>query len=354
MKALSKPKQRGGVTIYEVARRAGVSIATVSRAMRDSELVTAETRARVQAAVEELNFTPSRLGRSLAEGQHAANGIVFPDLVGPYYAEVVLGYEEVAAELGRSVLILATHGRRDAAAQVLDLANRVDGMVVMGRTVGDEVIERIAASGPPVVLVARNPVSTVDTIRTDNERSARELAEHLLAHGHRRFAFVGDPADSPDVAGRYAGFAAGLRAAGVPVPSPVRCAFDIEAGRAVAAGLLRRRTRPQAVVCANDEVALGVHTAATEAGLAVPDDLAITGWDDVMAAGFAWLTTVRQPMRELGATAARWLHDRVTEPGRAPVRRQVLPTQLTVRRSCGTHPSSGRGSGAGKKTEVTP
>src|SRR5687767_5202132 len=124
MKALSK--RRTGVTIYQVAQRAGVSIATVSRTMRDSDLVTPETRARVLAAVEELGFTPSRLGRSLAEGQHAANGIVFPDLVGPYYAEVVLGYEEVAAELGRSVLILATHGRRDAAAQVLELANRVD------------------------------------------------------------------------------------------------------------------------------------------------------------------------------------------------------------------------------------
>ncbi|MGN9909421.1 LacI family DNA-binding transcriptional regulator [Phytohabitans sp. LJ34] len=341
MKALSK--RRTGVTIYEVARRAGVSIATVSRTMRDPDLVTPETRARVLAAVDELGFTPSRLGRSLAEGQHAANGIVFPDLIGPYYAEVVLGYEEVAADLGRSVLILATHGRRDAAAQVLELANRVDGMVVMGRTVGDDIVERIAASGPPLVLVARDPVSTVDTIRTDNERSARELAEHLLAHGHRRFAFVGDPDDSPDVAGRYAGFAAGLRAAGIPVPAPVRCSFDIEAGRAAAEALLRRRTRPQAVVCANDEVALGVHTAATDAGLSVPDDLAVTGWDDVMAARFAGLTTVRQPMRELGATAAHWLHDRITERSsdrsrqRVARRSQVLPTQLTVRRSCGTH-----------------
>src|ERR1044072_3766155 len=119
MKALSKSK---AATIYEVARHAGVSIATVSRALRDSDLVTEATRARVRAAVEALNYTPNQLGRSLAEGRHAANGIVFPDLTGPYYAEVVLGYEEAASELGRSVLILATHGRRDAQAAVLDLA----------------------------------------------------------------------------------------------------------------------------------------------------------------------------------------------------------------------------------------
>jgi LacI family transcriptional regulator len=340
MKALSRPK---AVTIYEVARRAGVSIATVSRVLRGSHLVTEETRARVQAAVEELSFTPSRLGRSLAEGQHAANGIVFPDLVGPYYAEVVLAYEEVAAELGRSVLILATHGRRDAAAKVLDMAARVDGMAIMGRTVGDDVVGTIAGSGLPVVLLARDPVSTVDTVRADNERSARDLADHLVGHGYRRFAFLGDPDRSPDVAGRYVGFAAGLRAAGVRVPTPARCAFDVEAGQAAAVRLLSRSSRPQVVVCANDEVALGVHTAVAAAGLRIPDDLAVTGWDDVMAAGFAGLTTVRQPMRELGATAARWLHDRITErnsgPTRGPaaVRREVLPTQLVVRTSCGTH-----------------
>jgi LacI family transcriptional regulator len=343
MKALSKGSS-GSVTIYEVARRAGVSIATVSRTLRDSDLVAPQTRARVLAAARDLNFTPSRLGRSLAEGRHAATGIVFPDLTGPYYAEVVLGYEEVVADLGRSVLILATHGRRDAAAQVLELAGRVDGMAVMGRTVGDDVVESIAASGLPVVLLARDPVPIVDTVCADNEHSARELAVHLLQHGYRRFAFLGDPDNSPDVAGRYSGFVAGLRAGGVRAPAPVRTAYDIEAGRSACETLLVGRDRPQAIVCANDEVALGVHIAAETAGLRIPDDVAVTGWDDVMAAGFAGLTTVRQPMRELGATAARWLHDRITERNTdrartpAEARREVLSTQLIVRRSCGPHP----------------
>lgn len=333
MKALTKAP-----TIYEVARRAGVSIATVSRALRDSDLVTPETRARVLAAAEELHFTPSRPARSLAEGRHAANGIVFPHLVGPYYAEVVLGYEEVAAELGRSVLILATHGRRDADAAVLDLAGRVDGLVVLGRTVGDDIVRRIAAGGLPLVLVARDPVPAVDTLRTENGATARELAAHLAGHGHRRFAFLGDPAASPDVQGRYAGFAGGLRAAGIEVPPPVPCPFDLDAGRAAAAALVATTPRPDVVVCANDEVALGALTAAADAGLTVPDDIAITGWDGLMAARFAGLTTVAQPMRELGATAARWLHDRISAGPSGPVRRDVLPTQLVVRASCGSHP----------------
>jgi LacI family transcriptional regulator len=333
MKALSKP--RDGVTIYEVARRAGVSIATVSRALRDSELVTLQTRERVRAAAAELNFTPSRLGRSLAEGRHAANGIVFPDLVGPYYAEVVLGYEEVAAELGRSVLIRATHRRPDADAQVLEMAARVDGMVIMGQSVADDVVARIAATGLPLVLLSRDQVSDVDTVRPENAATARELARHLVGHGYRRFAFLGDPAAAPDVAGRYAGLASGLKSARLLVPDPVPCPFELDAGRAAAAELLAGAPRPQVIVCANDELALGALTAAGEAGLRVPDDLAVTGWDDLMAARFAGLTTVRQPMRELGATAAYRLHEQMNaRPAKRAGRQETLPTELVLRTSC--------------------
>src|SRR3954470_8773097 len=140
-------------TIRDVARHAGVSIATVSRVMRDHENVSPGTRDRVAAAVRELEFTPSRLGRSLAERRHAANGIVFPDLSGPYYAEVVLGYESVAAELGRSVLILSPRGRDDADDAVHAMAERCDGLVVLGRTVSDATVERLAARGANIVLV---------------------------------------------------------------------------------------------------------------------------------------------------------------------------------------------------------
>ncbi|MPZ80103.1 MAG: LacI family DNA-binding transcriptional regulator [Actinophytocola sp.] len=330
-------RERRPVTIYEVADRAGVSIATVSRALRDSKLVAAATRRRVRQVAEELRFRPSRAGRALAEGQHAANGIVFPDLAGPYYAEVVLGYEEVVAELGRSVLILATQGRENAAELVAELAGRVDGMVIMGRTVSDAAVARIADTGLPLVLLARPPVGLVDTVTADNEDSARALTAHLIGHGYRRFAFLGDPAQSPDVAGRHAGFVAALTDGGLAVPAkPVRCAFDVKAGYTAAREQLRKRIHPEVLVCANDEVALGALRAAEDLGLSVPGDVALTGWDDIMAAHYARLTTVHQPMRELGATAARWLDERIS--GSSPgVRREVLPTRLVIRTSCGTH-----------------
>jgi LacI family transcriptional regulator len=334
-----------GVTIYEVAARANVSIATVSRVLRGSPSVAPTTRRRVLDAVDHLRYTPSRLGRSLAERRHAAHGIVFPDLSGPYFAEVVLGYEEVAAELGRSVLILATHERPAAREMVLDLASRVDGMVVLGRTVDDDAVRQIVATGRRLVLLARPAVGGVDSITADNDGGARALVEHLVGHGHRRFTFLGDEASSPDTHARWIAFREKLREVGVRPPSrPVRCPLDEEVGYAAARGVLGRTGRrlPDVLVCANDEIALGALLAAEERGLGVPDDIAVTGWDDIMAARHARpaLTTVRQPMRELGARAARLLHARVEGTAADPFH-DVLPTQLVVRTSCGPHAASG-------------
>jgi LacI family transcriptional regulator len=332
--------QPGVVTIRDVAQHAGVSIATVSRALRGHANVTEATRRRVLDAVSELRFTPSRLGVSLAERRHAANGIVFPDLSGPYFAEVVLGYEEVAAELGRSVLILSTHGRKAARQMVIDLAGRVDGLVILGRTVTDDVVREIADRGTPLVLLARPPVGDVDSVNAENVLSAAGLAEHLMADGHRRLLFLGDPASSPDIAQRWHGVRNLLVEAGVPAPVQVSpSGFGEHAGTQAARELLdhhRGNDLPDAIVCANDELALGMLRGLRAAGVDVPGEVAVSGWDDVMAAEYAGLTTVRQPMRELGATAARLLDSRIGGERGEP-RHEVLPTQLVVRSSCSTH-----------------
>jgi LacI family transcriptional regulator len=329
------------VTIYQVAARAGVSITTVSRVMRESGPVAAETRDRVLDAIDTLRFVPSRLGRGLAERRHAANGIVFPGLAGPYYSEVLAGYEHVATELGRSVLILSTHGREAVRHKVLDLASRVDGLVIFGRTVRDEVVDEVVAMGVPVVLLARPPMNGIDGIVTENERSAYALASHLLEHGHRRIVFVGDPSISPDAAARWEGVSACLAEAGIKARRPELCAFGPEAGQAATYGLLARpRGRPQALICANDEIALGAMMAADQLGLQVPTDVAVTGWDDIMAARHAGpgLTTVRQPMRDLGGRAARALDERINHKRVRPCQ-DVLDTELVIRGSCGDHPA---------------
>jgi LacI family transcriptional regulator, galactose operon repressor len=321
-------------TIRDVARHAGVSIATVSRVMHQHANVSEATRDRVARAVEELEFTPSRLGRSLAERRHAANAIVFPDLSGPYYAEVVLGYESVAADLGRSVLILSTHGRPAAPAMVEEMAERCDGMVVMGRTVPDSLLERLHTRGMPLVLLARPQLEGIDSVKADNTGSAEALAAHVLDRGARRLVLVGDPDLAPDLDERWAAVErvaadrADTTVATVAVP-----VLDEATGEEVARAALDD-TLPDAFVCGNDELALGVLSGLGTAGVDVPGQVLVTGWDDVMAARYAGLTTVRQPMRELGGTAARLLDDVITG-GRAEPRHVVLPTELVVRTTSG-------------------
>jgi LacI family transcriptional regulator len=319
-------------TIRDVAREAGVSIATVSRVMRDSTTVRPDTRDRVIAAAKDLEYTPSQLGRQLAERRYAANGIVFPDLSGPYYAEVVMGYEDVAAELRRSVLILSTHGRPDSDAAVRDMAGRCDGLVVLQRTVSDAVVEQLADRGIRIVLVARPPVGDLVTVNAENSGSARALGEHLVAGGARRIAFVGDPAASPDVTERWNGLRDAAAAAGAELRL-VQCAeLSEEAGAAEATALLAAGDLPDAIACANDELALGLLHELRAAGVDVPGQVQVSGWDDVMAARYADLTTVRQPMRELGATAARLLDDLITGAARGAGDRHIrLPTELVVR-----------------------
>lgn len=320
-------------TIRDVAERAGVSIATVSRVVRDSGTVRPETRERVSRAISELHYTPNQLGRRLAEQTHAANGIVFPDLSGPYYAEVVLGYEDVAADLGRSVLILSTHGRDAAPAMVEDMAGRCDGLVILGRTVADDVVERLARRHTPLVLLARAPIEGVDTVKAENTSAAVRLGEHVIGNGARRIAFVGDPEDSADVSERWVGLQRAVRAA-KDVDLTLARSGDLgeDAGAAVARQFLASGELPDAFVCANDELALGLMGGLREAGIDVPGQVMVTGWDDVMAARYAGLTTVRQPMRELGATAARLLDELITGSRTEP-RHEVLPTELVVRTS---------------------
>jgi len=327
-------------TIRDVARQAGVSIATVSRVMRDSADVRPDTKERVRAVAAELRYVPSQLGRQLAERRHAANGIVFPDLSGPYYAEVVLGYEAVAAELGRSVLILSTHGRENPGQAVRDMANRCDGLVILTRTVSDDEVVDLAESGAKIVLVARPQIGPgelgeVDSVNTENHDAAVTLTRHLLETGARRIAFVGDPDTAPDVDERWRGVKdvvwdskvhAHVRLIGV------EALRESVGARVATEELAADEELPDAYVCANDELALGLLGELRRVGIDVPGQVMVTGWDDVMAARYAGLTTVRQPMRELGGTAARLLDELITGTRTIP-RHEVLPTELVIRAS---------------------
>jgi LacI family transcriptional regulator len=186
------------------------------------------------------------------------------------------------------------------------------------------------------VLLARSPIDGVDSVKAENTRSAVRLAEHVIGRGARRIAFVGDPEGSADVAERWAGVEEAVRAAvGVGLTQLQSPGLGEDAGAAVAREVLGAGELPDAFVCANDELALGLMGRFRQAGVDVPGQVLVTGWDDVMAARYAGLTTVRQPMRELGETAARLLDELITGLRTEP-RHEVLPTELVARASTNT------------------
>lgn len=327
---------QSGATIYSVAERAGVSIASVSRVLQGSAKVSDRTREKVLAAVEQLDYLPHGGARSLAASRHEAQGLVLPELTGPYFAELLMGFEARSAELGHSVVLRQLVGNGDPRTALRGLAARVDGIAVLASAALPERLVHDLRAQRPVVVLAGEASDDPHSVRAENGVAAADLTTHLLEHGRTRLLFVGDPDDAPDVADRYRGFRAAHEHRGVEPADAVRVPFREEAGRDVARRWLAGELQADALCCANDEIALSVQRAVQEAGYDVPGDLAVVGFDDVMAARFVrpGLTTVRQPVRRLGEAAAERLHALVVG-GELPTAQGVLPTELVVRGSCG-------------------
>src|SRR5689334_14190960 len=175
-----------GATIYSVAERAGVSIATVSRVLQGAGTVSAKTTQKVLDAVEELNYVPLGAARSLAVRHHEAHGLVLPELSGPYYSELLMGFESRAAELGQSVTLMLTDGKADLARAVRQLATHVDAIAVLGSAAMPPAVARALHGQKPVVIIAGTPQEGIESVRAENAHSAEQLTEHVLAHGRTR------------------------------------------------------------------------------------------------------------------------------------------------------------------------
>ena len=334
-------------TIYEVARRSGVSTATVSRVMADGKGFSAATRERVLATAAELGWVPSGSARGLASRRAGIVGLLFPDLGGSgeaeeesplYIDQVIRGAERAATAVGDAVLIAATHsasGRELA----FSVAGKVDGLVVMARSLPDPDIASISRSVPVVMLANSRFGGELDFVGADNRGGCKQITEHLLAvHRYTNLIFLGGPAESPDSQERFAGFRDAMRAAGRQAPrAPAATGGFTEAGgKQAVEALLAKGKRPQAIVCGNDEMAIGALSALRAAHLRVPADVGVTGFDDIAASRHVRpdLTTVRQPMRELGERSVQLLLDRIVRPS-VPQQSVLLATQLVVRSSCG-------------------
>ncbi len=324
------------VTIYTVAERAGVSIATVSRVLKGSTPASPMTRRKVLRAVEELDYVPLRSSRPVDVPRHQTHGLVLPGLYGPYFSDLLTGFESTAAQYGQSVVVVLANGPVDVETSLRTVLQRVDGLVVATATVSDATVRTISR-GTPTVLLARDPVEGCDAVLIENERSAAELTSHLIGHGRRNILFVGHVEDSYDFTGRYDGFVSALRRRRLLEAGPPIRVHPEEASGPVAVDQILAMDAPvDALLCANDELALSVMAQLSRRGVRVPDDLAVTGFDDIMTSRFMapGLTTAQQPTHALGRWAAIRLHERI-EGRTHDVEPLVIPTKIVLRGSCG-------------------
>ena len=254
-----------------------------------------------------------------------------------YADEVIRGMERRARHHDFALLIAACHGAQ-AERALVSTAGHTDGLALLAGTVAGARLDAISDRQPIVLIAGPRGCDRFDRVSVANRSGVQELTAHLTdAHGYTDLAFVSGPDHSPDSAERFAGFRAALAARGLPVPAAPAATtnFTEPAGYAATRGLLAGAV-PRAIVCANDQTALGALRAVRDAGLRVPDDVAVTGFDDIQLAGAAGppLTTVAQPMRRLGAVAADLLVQRMRCPDREP-QTVTLPVTVRLRRSCG-------------------
>jgi LacI family transcriptional regulator len=332
------------VTIHDVAREARVSHTTVSRALNNKGELSPETRARILAVAERLHYVPSSVARALASGATGTLGLIITNSASPVYAEVVRAIEGAAHAAGLGLLLCNSAGSQEQALRCLDMlqSRQVDGLILAPAQTDQRDIAMLQRSGIPFVLLLRHfPDLPTDYVIMDNVAAGYQMTSHLLQLGHRRIGHVAGPEHISSGQGRLTGYRRALAEYGVPYRADLVCyqPFTMPGGYEAGQQLLPQlEGRPTAVFGATDMQAVGVLKAAKELGLAVPEQVALAGGDDIELAEYLEvpLTSFRQPAGEIGAAVVEILTARIKGDRGGP-RQVVLPPQLIIRKSSGPH-----------------
>jgi LacI family transcriptional regulator len=334
------------VTIRDVARRARVSTATVSRVFNGTARVSAEAERRVRASASRLDYWPNSAARSLTTSRSHALGVLLPDLFGEFFSEIIRGIDHAARTARFQVLVSSSHAdTAELVAAARAMRGRIDGLIAMVPDCGSaDAVCQLARQFPVVLL---NPPATIDGCRkvsVANFEGAQAVVHHLVRLGHRRIALLQGPPGNVDADERRRGYREALRESGLPVDPQLELAGDFTeaSGYQAAAAALRLRPRPQAVFAANDYMAIGFMGSLRDAGLRVPQDMAVTGFDDIAIARYLSppLTTVHVDAYQLGERAFRSLAGLLDAPRTRRREHEVLVPTLVVRRSCGAGPAN--------------
>ncbi|HEX7916592.1 LacI family DNA-binding transcriptional regulator [Rudaea sp.] len=328
------------VTIRDVAREARVSVASVSRALNGSPAVTDETRQRIASIAARLRYVPHSAARSLITKRTQTVGALLPDLYGEFFSELIRGIDLAARAKGLHLLVSSSHGDAvEAAAALRAMQGRVDGMLILSPHVDTEFLRaNLPESTPAVLLNSALKSSQFDVLNIDNYGGAHAMTRHLLDAGHASVAFVSGPEDNFDAQQRERGYREAMAAfAPKAAVKVVAGDFSEESGYLVGR-TLAKNGKPRAVFAANDMMAVGCLRAFAEAGLRVPQDVALAGFDDIPIARYITpaLTTVRVRIADLGRSALERVAAAIEKPGRARHAAQTLACEVVVRASSGS------------------
>jgi DNA-binding LacI/PurR family transcriptional regulator len=329
------------VTIYDVAERAGVSVATVSAVVNNSSYVSPQLRQNVELAIAELNYQPNLLARSLAKRKTHTVGMLIPDIANPYYSEIVRGAEDKMQEAGYTMLLGNSDNRRDKEEVYLNLilSKRVDGILLIKSPgeMSSALLEKMRHSKTPVVLIDREyPQLEADTILANDLEGAYQAVSHLIGLRHRRVGIITGPRGLSTVEGRFSGYQRALEEKHIPFDLSLVVQGDYDIASGCEAGLLLLRQKPTAVFVTNYLMTVGFMTALEKLELRCPEDIAVVSYDDV-----PWsdsfrpkLTCVEQPKYLLGYRGAEMLFSRILGKHKRK-KIEVLNNEFHVRDSCG-------------------
>ena len=299
-------------TIYEVSELAGVSLATVSRVINNSGKVTAATRLRVEAAMQELGYRPNSIAQSLASNRSNSVGILVPELHGPFFGTMLSNIESELRAHGKHVIITAGHSDEDREKEAISfLASRqCDALILHVYAVANDYLLELLGGPVPFVLMGRDlPEMAKDCISIDNEEGEYLATRSLIELGHRQLAYIAGPLWKSDGQARMAGFQRALKEFGLPFDERwvAEGTYEESSGRQSMQELLGRQLPFSGLVCANDEMAAGAIAVARESGMSLPRDLSVIGFDNVFFTRYMHpaLSTVDYPIHEMGRMAAR-------------------------------------------------
>lgn len=332
--------RKSNITIRDVAKKAGVSVATVSRVFNDSDLVVAKTVDRIRKVARELNYIPSATARSLSIRRTETVGLLLPDMYGDFFSEIIRGADSAARNAGYHLIVSSSHSNTEELdVAVRTLSGRVDGMIIMSPHLESSVhLSSVLRALPVVILGSTRILGTADHINIDNVGGARQVVEYLLELGHRQIAIIRGEENNQDAEERLKGYLVALSANNIEAREDyiVFGNFTEQSGYDAARYLVNLKERPTAIFCSNDSMAIGALSALRAAELKIPEDISITGFDDIPVATFLNppLTSVHVPILELGSMAVYRLFEQLRAPTLRIAAHTLVPTTLSIRKSC--------------------